>query len=184
MRVLLTTMLLAAFTASAGFAQGWSGYYAGGTVGFNSGDHFFEGEGTYPSEGTTFGAFAGMNFQSGNIVYGGEIAYLGGDVFIPAEPSYRYVSFVDVKARVGMEFGSALIYGVAGFSGGLHENGNSFDTSFNTGYNYGIGVDYMISDRMFVGAEYLIRELKGEWDVGADFEGSDQSLQLRVGYKF
>jgi len=54
------------------------------------------------------------------------------------------------------------------------------------GFSYGAGVDYMVSDHLFVGAEYLMRNLSGARvnDPTRTMESSIQSAQLRVGWHF
>lgn len=61
-----------------GSAQDWSGPYGGFTFGYAVGDanHSFDNgapSGNASPEGVLFGAFLGYGFQSGNMVYGGEI---------------------------------------------------------------------------------------------------------------
>ena len=174
--------------------KSWDGFYAGGLVAFESGEHNYFADGTFTNgpwalEGTTFGAFVGYNYQSGSMVYGAEAAYALGDVNsnVPATFGANYSSFLDVKARAGYTVGDALLYGVVGGSlGSWEDRTGPPDTASATGLNYGLGVDYQISDTLFVGAEYLVRDLSGDFDndstVGMD--SLTQSAQIRVGLQF
>ena len=172
----------------------WDGFYAGGLVAFESGDQNYFADGVFTNgpwalEGTTFGAFVGYNYQSGSMVYGAEAAYALGEVDsnVPATFGANYASFLDVKARAGYTVGDALLYGVVGGSlGSWEDRTGPPDTASATGLNYGLGVDYQISDTLFVGAEYLVRDLSGDFDndpsVGMD--SLTQSAQIRVGLQF
>jgi opacity protein-like surface antigen len=113
--------------------------------------------------------------------------------------SGRFSSFVDLKARAGFSAGSALVYGFAGLSLGEYqyfEGGVEIDEfpAFGTsGMNYGVGIDYLVTDSIFLGVEYIIRDQAGtvysiydvdegsmDWDMTANV----QAIQIRAGMKF
>lgn len=179
---------------SVSVSPAWEGFYAGGLATLDSGEQNYYSGGVFSSgpwqlEGTSFGAFAGYNFQSGSLVYGAEAAYSLGDVEsdIPATFGANYSSFLDIKARAGYTIGDALLYGVVGGSlGSWEDRTGPPDTAGATGVNYGLGVDYQVNDTLFVGAEYLVRDLSGDFDndptVGID--SLTQSAQIRVGLRF
>ncbi|MDB4106404.1 outer membrane beta-barrel protein [bacterium] len=53
------------------------------------------------------------------------------------------------------------------------------------GINYGIGVDYAISDNFVIGAEYLIRDLSGDNPVGTNSATIDfDTISVRAIYNF
>ena len=53
------------------------------------------------------------------------------------------------------------------------------------GINYGIGVDYAISDNFVIGAEYLIRDLSGDNPGGTNITTIDfDTISVRAIYKF
>ena len=143
----------------------WGGFYIGGLAGMASGTQLDEFDFSSGSsfdwendiDGTMYGAFAGVNFQSGSIVYGVEAAYSMGSVgFYDDDPSFsgsveraiddagdfsssevdefggEFNSFIDLKARVGFAAGKALIYGFAGWSFGEYEYSGVFDGSSET----------------------------------------------------
>ena len=98
---------------------------------------------------------------------------------------FYFESFVDLKARAGYAMQNVLVYGTIGstitkwnegFVGGYAGNG----------VLYGVGVDYLVSPRFFVGAEYLVRDVKSEWnDAPVEYFDADvNTLTLRLGLKF
>ena len=173
-------------------AQGpdWGGFYVGGFASFEAGSTFdyyindvFDTDFTMSSS-DVYGGFAGYNIQRGNMVYGAEVAYSVGTTFLDSFPTYEFDSMLDVKARVGYAAGRALIFGAAGWSSAPWDNG--FDSNFTmSGLNIGGGIDYLVTDRFFVGAEYLTRFLTG--DAGNDinsYESTVQTVSVRIGAKF
>ena len=187
----------------------WSGPYVGALVGFGSGtadEIWDDGQetttDTYDLEGIGYGAFAGYNFQSGSIVYGIEAAFqfsdvgflvedvfvLGGDLV--ADYQGGFTNFTDLKARVGFAAGNALIYGFAGGSMGSYSTeyvglGDVWNVSA-AGYNYGAGVNLFVTNSIFVGAEYIVRELTGDMDEDADWslDATVEAVEVRVGMQF
>jgi opacity protein-like surface antigen len=169
-------------------ATDWNGFYAGGMATSDGGDFDYFLNGTYDTtfamEGDMYGVFAGYNVQRGAMVYGGEIAYSTGSVFLTGFPTYEFSSMVDVKARVGYAAGNALMYAVVGGSFGPWDNG--FDSNYAmSGINFGAGVDLLVTDSIFIGGEYLMRSLTGDAGNGVNsYEANMQSIQIRAGTKF
>lgn len=172
----------------------WSGFYAGGLVSLDSSDDIeittnAAITGVRPTDSnTSYGGFAGYNFQYGAIVYGGELAVSTGGIHSITEPNIHYETVYDLKARAGYNFGNVLVYGVVG---------NSFSNldwsvilqAPSSGLSYGAGIDYRIGEHMFVGFEYLTRDLSGDTTLStADLTQTAtitiQSAQLRVGWQF
>ncbi len=93
----------------------------------------------------------------------------------------------DLKARAGYAAGQALIYATAGASVGNWDNNGMFGAGIQAvGYNFGVGIDIQVNDRFFIGAEYLAREMRGEFPSGLPplYESHTQSIQLRAGISF
>ncbi len=168
----------------------WRGPYAGGLVSFNSaGDYTLFDVGspvdTLSLDGnTSYGGFAGYNFQNRAFVYGGEVAvHSGGMAEIGSDISFGPV--VDLKARAGFVIGNALAYGVVGgaFSTLHRPPTEEFASS---GFTYGAGLDLQLNERWFVGAEYLVRDLSGASNENSDesITATLQSVQLRIGMQF
>ncbi len=173
-------------------ATDWNGFYAGvqassdtGTFDFLNADGSLDS--TYDLLGNQFGAFAGYHVQNGAFVFGGELAYSAGDVYMDGFPTWHYTNMTDLKARVGYAAGQALIYATAGASVGNWDNSGMFGSGIQAvGYNFGVGIDLQVNDRFFVGAEYLFREMGGEFPLVLPplFESHTQSIQLRAGISF
>lgn len=167
----------------------WGGFYLGGMASFDSGDIEFLENGLYthehPLDSTTgWGGFAGYNFELGSMVLGGEIAYDASIMPVTGFPNSTVSDFFDIKARIGFAAGKALIYGVAGYSTGqFFEDPDTWSLD---GFNYGAGVDFLITDHLFVGAEYLFRDMSGENPNFPPQEAhvTTQSAEIRIGYKF
>ncbi|MBA3911582.1 MAG: hypothetical protein C0524_17305 [Rhodobacter sp.] len=85
--------------------------------------------------------------------------------------------------------GKALVYGVLGytFSTTLESSDPANDLS-SDGINYGIGVDYRITENVFLGAEYLGRRLDGDYGSvgfpGFTHETDSRTFSIRLGMTF
>lgn len=178
------------FVPTAATGTDWGGFYAGGIASFDGGNlDAFVGDVLISAPllepATEFGIFVGYNVQHGSLVFGGEASYLTGGVPLQVQSTSRFTYFADVKARLGYAFGDAFLYGVVGGSfSTFDDSGSSILPS--TGFNYGAGIDYLLTDSGFVGAEYLVREISGVADGNPanTHESSIQSSQIRIGWKF
>jgi outer membrane immunogenic protein len=185
MKSVLTTLAALALSGAA-FAQdgaAWDGAY-GGLIGSNhSGDMLYDDGGAYDLDGSSVGLMLGYNRSSGALVYGGEISYSDGDVEEVGNPGFLFTSFLEVKARLGYSVGNALIYGTLGATS---SRWTESDESFGgRGVLYGIGVDYLVSPTIFLGGEYVIRDIENDWNGSGDTLDADLgSLSLRLGMKF
>ena len=187
--ILTSTAAILVATASIASADtDWTGIYAGTYYGTGTGTDF-EG---YPVEpdlydlaGTMYGGFAGYRSDSGSFVWGGEIAMsLGADFGEVDFADYYYGSFIDVNVQAGYDIGPALIYVEAGFS--TAEFTASDDTGTLSGWNAGIGADMMVTDKLFVGAEFLYRDILNVdyFSAGNGERANISTWQLRAGYRF
>ncbi len=168
----------------------WSGFYAGGLVSFDSGtSESYLNNVLVNSPNleavTAFGAFVGYNKQVNALVFGGEIAYTTGDIAIVGFSGNDYTDRIDLKARAGYSMGRAMVYGVVGYSFADFV-ATSGDIHPSTGLNYGAGVDFMVTDRIFVGAEYLMRNLSGTGTLNPQnrIDANLSSVSIRVGMNF
>lgn len=178
---------------AAAAATDWSGLYVGGLVGFDSGTttaHTISTNTDFAPDtlanATNYGAFVGYNKQFGSFVVGGEAAYSTGTYAGTAFPASTWDYMADLKARGGYSFGRAMVYGVVGYSfSSLADGVSDYDAS---GLNYGAGVDFLVTDRIFIGAEYLVRDLQGvnTTNPGSDLrlDGVIQSAAIRIGINF
>lgn len=185
MKSLLAATFLTVVTATGALAEDWSGAYAGLTVGKGNADirANFGFDINFDYEGEAYGLFAGYNVQNGNIVFGGELAVQSTNL---SQSGYveSLDRLIDLKGRLGYSFGSAMVYGVAGFSqnravsGGTHSTGD--------GYSYGVGAEVKTGERMFVGVEYLMRRMANPENLPLlEYLDNDVStFSLRVGMQF
>lgn len=175
-------------------SQEWGGLYAGGSLSFENGTWDAFNVTTIPTswttEGSKIGGFVGINYQHNALVWGGELAYSGGDATYTrnsdgAEADYSEI-FWDAKARVGYSFNKVLAYGVAGVTVGSSESVVSGSVTDLEGVVFGAGVQVKVSDSLFVGVEYLNRDLTGSIEAFPAFHSdyTNQSIALRAGIQF
>lgn len=170
----------------------WSGAYVGLGYSMNTGDiDFFNPDFDLAlDDGSGPSVFVGYQFQNGNLVYGGELAYyllneqnLTG---FPASSSHlRYV--VDASARLGFALDRLLVYGQFGYSAADYYAALAGAGVSLSGFNYGIGFDYAVSDQFSIGLLYVVRDLEGERDsvpAGQTSQVDLNSIALRFAYRF
>ncbi len=163
----------------------WSGPYVGIGYGRTSGDLSYNPGFAYSlNNGSAGSIFAGYLVQNGSLVYGGELAYSrGNDTYAEGYPLENVDQMIDLKGRLGYAANNALFYGVLGYSsikykevlGGYRTNG----------INYGLGVDYAVSNRVTIGIEYLVRNTDGSsQNLGQTANLDVNTVTLRLGYSF
>jgi opacity protein-like surface antigen len=134
--------------------------------------------------GTTLGLSGGYNWQAGSLVFGGEVRFLrSNDLTWPAGGGIAaYESLFDVRGRAGYAVGGFMVYGALGYSWGTvaPTAPNPVDTD---GMNFGIGVEYNVTERIFLGADYTRRDLGGS-NALSTFETEIDTLSLRGGLRF
>lgn len=185
-----SAFVVALMVASPVAAQDWSGFYGGVSAGSITGDwqHLDSGSGAITndgpySNGRIAGAFAGYHVQRGAMVYGGELAInRARDLCFEEYPEECSDKFVDLKGRAGYATGSALFYGVLGVSRAEYDYAGDLFTL--SGLTYGIGVDYAIQGRYFVGGEVLRRDLENDAFFGDITEHDFTSVTIRFGMNF
>ncbi|MDX8354039.1 outer membrane protein [Cognatiyoonia sp. IB215182] len=187
---------------TAGLAD-FSGAYGGLSINSVSGTTTFGDEllvfgdtelGLGIKEDTAFGGFGGYQIQSGNFVYGGEIALTsaadGGLAGIQIEGLDTLTT--DIKGRVGYVLNDRVMaYGTAGFSR-VDVDLGSLDAQEDLeadGFIIGVGLDYLATDSIVLGAEFTNRQVDGSvadtiFAEELDVELDVQSLALRAAFKF
>ncbi|MEA2906947.1 MAG: outer rane immunogenic protein [Alphaproteobacteria bacterium] len=194
----------------------WTGFYIGIDGGwgradfdhtFNIAGHYNLAAGNtfdYSHSGGIFGGHAGYNWQSGQWVFGIE----GGAAktwikaqnvvspFFPVTDRWtsEVKSIASITPRLGVAFGSALLYvkgGVAFASIRDHVNDNFdfVDVKFNrSGWTVGAGLEYMVAPNWVVGVEYdhydfgsrNITSNSTLFAGGTFFPGTNHNLDVRV----
>ena len=155
----------------------WTGVYVGGTVGFDRvTDH--NGVVSDYGSGSTYGAFAGFNYQiNDNFVIGIEADYTRYDI------TFTKASFIDVveggsvRARAGFTLDRALVYATGGIAYGT----TNIDLE-DYGYVVGVGVDYKATDNIIIGASYM-HTMYRNFD-NANLDANIDTVRGRVAYLF
>lgn len=126
------------------------------------------------------------------MVYGAKIAYSSGDIEFGNGSDNRLESIYDVKGRLGYASGRALWYSALGWAKPERRLQNPAITNNPVpadGLSYGLGVDVVVSDRLFLGEELMRRNLDiEEGEVGGfntiSFDHDVNSLSLWLGFRF
>ncbi len=148
-----------------------------------------------PDNGRSFGVLVGYNLQRGNILYGAEARYSNLSYVLergaPAPENREVMDFADVRGRVGYIRGDFLLYGAVGWSWSrlrVHPSAAFESRESQTtldGFNIGVGVEYNVTDRWFVAADYTYRDVSGQFDEASNDSDFDLStITARVAYRF
>ncbi|WP_339987596.1 outer membrane protein [Gymnodinialimonas ulvae] len=138
-------------------------------------------------DGTLSGVFAGYRYDLGNVTIGAEIDFVRGnfdfgEVTLGATTlNLDYdAQLLRVGGEVGYDLGNALPYATAGYV----EADLEFQTlsSTDSGFFYGVGLDFRASDRILIGAEALQHEFSGI--AGGSADGSFTTFGLNVAFAF
>lgn len=160
-------------------AQGydWTGGYVGVQLGY--GELNASGAATADGSGVIGGVHAGYDYDFGSFVLGAGIDYNVADLDINV-PNTSLDSLTRVKVRAGFESGAALFYGTAG---GAYAEAEVGGTNFSdSGYFVGVGMDYMVTDKVSVGGEILYHEFDNFDNTGVDIDAT--TFQAKVSYRF
>lgn len=181
-----TALLGLALLPSAALAD-WNGFYGGISTGMSSNGEIevsnstFD-DGVYPlDDSTTFGLHFGSLTQSGDFVYGGEIDLVFASDAQFANDITLEDPIIDLKGKAGFAVDRFLAYGVLGISA----TPATFDINDITaaGFVLGAGVDFMVTDSIIVGAEYLTRATSEEF-LDADVDITLDTIAVRASFKF
>ncbi|RTL64394.1 MAG: porin family protein [Hyphomicrobiales bacterium] len=213
MKKLLSCVAFAVSLFGAGQAQAqyrerpftWTGFYAGAHLGYAWG-HADVSDTTggvtpgpfgYSPRGAFLGGTAGYNWQFQSLVLGveGDFGYMnlkGSGVIPSSNPAAHQDLTLDAglygvaAGRVGVAFGSTLLYGKGGFA---YFGGKASQTTTNPGYittptgaftggAYGGGVEHFISSSVSVKLEYL------HFNFGSEGGLQTSISDPPVGYKY
>ncbi|PTQ75255.1 outer membrane protein [Celeribacter persicus] len=150
----------------------WTGGYVGATLGYGWGSDALD-----DADDMTYGVYGGYDYDFGDFVLGGELEYNATEL---ENDTSDLDDLTRLKLRAGYDMGPALVYGVVGAA---YANADINGSSYNdTGYVYGIGMDYAVTDSMTVGAELLQNEFDEFDDSGEDLSAT--TLGARVSFRF
>ncbi|MEM6498994.1 MAG: outer membrane beta-barrel protein [Pseudomonadota bacterium] len=183
-RVLVTVLLQALVASTYAHAcenSKFTGFYAGGTVGFGKGEL---SDSVFETSGAVAGGYAGYNFQCGGAIFGieGDLLWSGmndessqtiGGTDFTGEFSTKYLG--SVRGRLGYDAGLAMLYGTIGIAFTDMETeitevgvGSLSFPDKDTGLVLGGGVEGMVSDSMSLRFEVLHYRFDYEFD-GEDY---------------
>ena len=185
----------------------WTGYYAGLQAGYGWGQSDIT-----VTEGAPFsitpdidGGFVGGHvaglWQFNQAVIGGEAelnySSIGGTALSGLGSTFGTEAkwFGSLNAKAGFAMDRLLVYGIGGLAfAGIETSqvaGASFaGTRTNVGWTLGAGVDYALTDKFIVGAQYRYYDFGSEhYDVAEPFNDRNQNVKLNtvgvnLSYKF
>jgi opacity protein-like surface antigen len=147
----------------------WTGAYGGLSLGsaWVEDDDFDDSEMIY-------GVYGGYDYDFGQFVLGGELDYqTGEDLSLGGN---EVDDIVRLKARGGYDLGRTLVYGVLGAAQ------LNLDDGDDTGWVAGLGAEYLVTDNVSLGAEYLYHQFDDFDDTGNDIDAD--TLSLRASFRF
>lgn len=172
-------------TPPAPVAYDWSGFYGGVLGGMQSGEISLPP--AFAFDATNYGGFAGYQFQTGNFVVGAEVdAQMGSADSILLPPGGADVDYlVDARLRVGYAFDHVMVYAAGGYTTLGFNIPTTPVTGTANGWNAGLGAEIAVTDSIFLGGEYIYRDLSGTANPGAiPFDYNSHGFQVRVGFRF
>ncbi len=169
-------------------ALDWSGVYIGVAAGAILGGNFpVNLSNNYDAnQEFIYGGFVGVNHQMDSIVFGGELALQSGFQSDGGSPTDDYeVNYIaDGKLKLGVAFDNLMIYAFGGASAGEMQTGSESHNYGFGGFNYGVGVDWMVWDRVSLGAEVLGRTIIDPYNDDQDEHGDQSHWQGMVRASF
>ncbi|HID68711.1 MAG TPA: porin family protein [Roseibacterium sp.] len=154
----------------------WDGWYVGISGSYGDGT---SGVGALPMEGNFYGVFGGYRFDIGNVVLGVEWSYDHGFLELNGSSIRGLESIARSGAQIGYDAGAFLPYASFGMAMARLEDPTpppGFDST-GLGYYYGLGVDYMVTDAIMIGAEFMQHQFDNDFPlVGQSVEVNTFSL--------
>ncbi|GAB5446406.1 outer membrane protein [Gymnodinialimonas sp.] len=148
----------------------WTGLYGGIQLEYGDVDaDTTAGVDAADGDGVLYGLFGGYRYDFGNIVLGAEVDLNLADIDLD-DPAGTTIGSLDavhrLGAEVGYDAGPALVYGTAGVAQATATVGGA--ELQDTGYFFGAGVDYLVTDQIILGAEVLQHEFEDLDSSGLD----------------
>lgn len=150
----------------------WTGFYAGGQLGYANIDTNFAG---VDGDGLIGGLVMGYDYDLGNWVVGAGLDYDWVDVSLA--PGVDVDSVWRAKLRAGYKLGNGLLYGTAGYA-----NADTNTIGNEDGYFVGAGYEHLITQNFSLGGEVLYHEFDGFNPGNVDVEAT--TVQARATFRF
>lgn len=152
----------------------WSGFYAGGQLGFGDVD----AGGGATGDGLLGGVHAGYRFDFGGFVAGVEADYDTADIDLGGGAGLEDV--LRLKLSGGVPVGSGLLYATGGAAQAGVDLGATSDRD--TGWFGGVGVAWPVGSSLTVGGEILQHEFSDFAGTGSDISAT--TATARVSFRF
>ncbi len=146
----------------------WTGFYAGGQLGYANIDTSIAG---VDGDGLIGGLIAGYDYDLGNWVVGAGLDYDWADITVA--PGVKVESIWRAKLRGGYKIGNGLLYATAGYAEADSNNGSE------DGYFVGGGYEHLITENISLGGEVLYHEFNSS---AVDVEAT--TAQVRATFRF
>ena len=159
----------------------WSGAYTGLNLGYLWGtvDHL-----RLTPRGAAGGAQAGYNWQTGQVVFGGEADIQGADAQDTFAP-YKFSNpwFGTVRGRGGYAFDNLLVYATAGlaYGGGRLQIAGLSESRTHVGWTAGGGIEVGLTPSWSAKGEYLFIGLSDKTYVLSGISSGIDSHLFRLG---
>jgi opacity protein-like surface antigen len=150
----------------------WTGFYAGGQLGFANIDSNAAG---VDGDGFIGGLTAGYDYDLGNWVIGAGLDYDWADINLGGAGDLE--SVWRAKLRGGYKIGNGLLYATSGFAQADTDTLGSED-----GYFVGGGYEHAIMDNFTLGGEVLYHEFDNFGATPTDVDAT--TVQLRGTFRF
>ncbi|WP_306154582.1 outer membrane protein [Roseovarius sp. MMSF_3281] len=150
----------------------WTGFYAGGQLGYANIDSNAAG---VDGDGAIGGLTAGYDYDLGNWVLGAGLDYDWTDINLGGAATLENVW--RAKLRGGYKIGNGLLYGTGGYAGADTDTLGSED-----GYFVGAGYEHAVTESFNVGGEVLYHEFENFGATTTDVEAT--TVQVRGTFRF
>jgi opacity protein-like surface antigen len=151
----------------------WTGFYAGGQLGWAWVDTDIAG---VDGDDVIGGIVAGYDYDLGDWVVGGGIDYDFADIGLSGTTASVEEVF-RAKLRGGYKIGQGLLYGTGGYAWADTNNIGDDD-----GWFIGGGYEHRVTDNVSVGGEVLYHQFDNFGTVNTDVDAT--TAQVRVTYRF
>ena len=156
---------------------------------FNNGPHSFDDVDNLTSFSIGFNKQINGILQNNVLLYGAELSYMPEIIRDTGLSAYK--NPLDIKLRLG-NVGNVfskdfLVYGVAGVSTASFKENYTTEYELANGFSSGFGAEYKLTQNVFIGAEYLTRNLDTtlHYPETSGFEINNsklETLSFRIGY--
>lgn len=164
----------------------WTGFYAGGQLGFGQLDAELADDDalTDNESGALYGVHAGYLYDFGDVVLGGEVDYdltnIEPDTAL--DESFEVDSIARAKVLLGYDAGQFLPYVTGGaVQAAISSDADALDGD-GDGTFAGIGAKYLLSDSIMLGGEVLQHQFEDFVTDGLDVDAT--TATVRASFRF